>query len=152
MDQPGHSKNRPTTAPAEHPNQRQYRGSVVEADGVLVARESQKAGINDHDFCSGLKVTVCHYPPGASKWNPIEHRLFSKISRNWAGRPLESYETVVKYIRSTTTSTGLEVSARLLRKRYEKGEAISDQEMKQVVLTNHKTLPGWNYTLTPSTV
>ena len=94
----------------------------------------------------------CHYPPGASKWNPIEHRLFSQIIRNWAGRPLESYETVVKYNRSTTTSTGLEVSARLLRKRYEKGEAISDQEMRQVVLTNHKTLPGWNYTLTPSTV
>ena len=100
----------------------------------------------------GLKVTVCHYPPGASKWNPIEHRLFSQITRNWAGRPLESYETALKYIATTTTATGLQVSACLLRKRYPKGEAISDQEMNQVVLTRHKTLPEWNYTLTPSTV
>lgn len=100
----------------------------------------------------GLKVTVCHYPPGASKWNPIEHRLFSQISRNWAGRPLENYETAVKYIRTTTNSTGLKVCARLLQRRYEKGESISDQEMQQLVLTNHKTLPGWNYTLTPTTM
>ena len=97
-----------------------------------------------------LKVTVCHYPPGASKWNPIEHRLFSEISKNWAGKPLESYETVVKYIRTTKTSCGLEVRACLLQKKFEKGEAISDPEMKQVVLANCKTLPGWNYTLMPS--
>jgi hypothetical protein len=99
-----------------------------------------------------LKVTVCHYPPGASKWNPIEHRLFSQISKNWEGTPLKSYETVVKYIRTTTTSTGLRVRARLLHKRYERGESISDQEMQQLMLTNHKTLPGWNYTLTPATM
>lgn len=99
-----------------------------------------------------LKVTVCHYPPGASKWNPIEHRLFSQISKNWAGRPLESYETVVKYIQTTTTSTGLKVCARLLQKKYERGESISKQEMQQLALTNHKTLPGWNYTLTPATM
>ncbi len=99
-----------------------------------------------------LQVTVCHYPPGASKWNPIEHRLFSQISNNWAGRPLESYETVLKYIRTTTTSTGLEVSARMLHKKYEKGEKISDQQMRQLMLTNHITLPAWNYTLTPSTM
>lgn len=81
---------------------------------------------------------------------PIEHRLFSEISKNWAGKPLESYETVVNYVRTTTTSCGLEVNARLLRKKYEKGEAISDTEIKQIALTNHKTLPGWNYTLAPS--
>jgi hypothetical protein len=107
-----------------------------------------------HQLCNpyGLKVTVCHYPTGASKWNPIEHRLFSQISKNWAGRPLESYETVVNYIRTTTTSSGLQVNARLLPKRYPKGEAIPDQKMKQLVLTNHQTLPGWNYTLTPATM
>lgn len=77
----------------------------------------------------GLKVTVCHYPPGSSKWNPIEHRLFSQITKNWEGTPLQSYETVVKYIRTTKTSTGLKVSARLLCTRYEKGESISDEEM-----------------------
>ena len=105
-----------------------------------------------HKLCNrfGLKVTTCHYPPGASKWNPIEHRLFSEISKNWAGKPLVSYETVVKYIRRTTTSRGLKVRACLLRKTYAKGEALSDRDMKQVVLTHHKTLPQWNYTLTPS--
>jgi hypothetical protein len=99
-----------------------------------------------------LKVTVCHYPPGSSKWNPIEHRLFSQISNNWAGRPLQSYETALKYIRTTSTSTGLEVSARMLHKKYEKGEAISAQQLRQLMLTNHTTLPAWNYTLTPSTM
>ena len=70
----------------------------------------------------GLKVTVCHYPPGASKWNPTEHCLFS-ISNNWASRPLQDYETILNYIRTTTTSTGLRVRARLLCKKYEKGGA-----------------------------
>lgn len=103
-------------------------------------------------FCNpyGLKVTVCHYPPGASKWNPIEHRLFSQISKNWAGKPLESYETVIKYIRSTTTSGGLKVNAWLSLKRYEKGEEISNVEMKRLMVAGHQTLPAWNYTLTPS--
>ncbi|MGC9222943.1 MAG: ISAzo13 family transposase [Terracidiphilus sp.] len=100
----------------------------------------------------GLKVTVCHYPPGSSKWNPIEHRLFSQISNNWAGRPLESYETVLNYIRTTSTSTGLEVDARMLPRKYEKGEAISAGQMRQLMLANHTTLPAWNYTLTPSTM
>jgi len=99
-----------------------------------------------------LKVTVCHYPPGASKWNPVEHLLFSQISMNWAGRPLESYETVLNYIRTTTTATGLAVSARLLHKKYLKGEAISKQQMEQLLLNKHTTLPAWNYTLTPKTM
>lgn len=105
-----------------------------------------------HRLCNpyGLTVTVCHYPPGASKWNPIEHRLFSHISENWAGQPLESYETVVKYIGTTKTSGGLRVSARLSRRNYDKGEKISDQDMEQLVLTRHKVLPDWNYTLAPS--
>lgn len=105
-----------------------------------------------HQLCNrfGVKVTVCHYPPGASKWNPIEHRLFSEISKNWAGKPLENYETVVKYIRTTRTSHGLKVRACLLRKKYAKGEAVSDHEMKRLALTHHKTLPQWNYTLAPS--
>jgi len=78
-----------------------------------------------HDLCDtyGLKVTVCHYPPGSSKWNPVEHHLFSYISRNWAGVPLSSYETVLKYISTTKTSTGLRVAARLIRKNYPKGDS-----------------------------
>jgi len=105
-----------------------------------------------HRLCNPyrLTVTVCHYPPGASKWNPIEHQLFSQISNNWAGKPLESYETIVKYARTTKTSCGLRVSARLLRKKYDKGEKISDTQMKTLVLTPHKTFPNWNYTLAPS--
>lgn len=97
-----------------------------------------------------LTVTVCHYPPGASKWNPIEHRLFSEISKNWAGKPLETYETTVNYIRTTKTSSGLRVSARLMRRKYPRGEKILDKEMKQLVLNAHKILPAWNYTIAPS--
>lgn len=109
-----------------------------------------------HQLCDpfGLKVTVCHYPPGASKWNPIEHHLFSHISNNWAGKPLESYETVLKYIRTTKTcdglSGGLRVKACLVTKNYPKGEEISKAEMAQLLITPHKTLPSWNYTLAPS--
>jgi len=105
-----------------------------------------------HRICNtyGINVTVCHYPPGASKWNPIEHHLFSHISNNWAGKPLETYETVVKYIKTTTTSTGLSVKASLVSKNYEKGEKISASEMKLLSLNMHKTLPQWNYTLTHS--
>ena len=105
-----------------------------------------------HDLCNvyGLKVTVCHYPPGSSKWNPIEHHLFSHISRNWAGVPLSSYETVLKYISTTKTSTGLRVTAKLIRKNYPKGENISKSEIAALSLSYHKILPGWNYSLTPS--
>jgi len=105
----------------------------------------QQKLVNPH----GLTVTISHYPPGASKWNPIEHRVFCQISKNWAGQPLKSFQTAINYIRTTTTSTGLKVRARLLRKTYEKGEKISAQKMKQLALTRHKTLPMWNYTLRP---
>ena len=96
-----------------------------------------------------LTVTVSHYPPGASKWNPIEHRVFCQISKNWAGQPLKSFQTALNYIRTTTTLTGLKVRARLLRKKYEKGEKISAQKMKHLALSRHKTQPKWNYTLRP---
>ena len=98
----------------------------------------------------GLMVTVAHYPPGASKWNPIEHKLFSEISKNWAGRPLDSYETVVNYIRSTTTKTGLAVKAHLAERQYETGVKITDAQMKQLHVTWHESLPRWNYTLAPA--
>jgi len=103
-----------------------------------------------HDLCDayGLTVTVCHYPPGASKWNPIEHHLFSHISHNWAGQPLQSYETVVKYVRATTTTCGLRVTARLGQKHYDKGEEISHAQMGNLLLTPHKTLhPGTTHWL-----
>jgi len=96
-----------------------------------------------------VAVTVAHYPPGASKWNPIEHRLFSQISRNWAGRPLDSYETILNYIRTTTTQTGLRVKAYLDTRIYEKSAKISKAEMDCVRIHRHKTLPDWNYTIRP---
>jgi len=103
---------------------------------------------NRHD----VTVTLCHYPPGASKWNPIEHRLFSEISKNWAGKPLENFETVLKCIRATRTTSGLRVNARLLRKNYESGERATDAEMNKLSLSRHEVLPDWNYTLAPSTM
>ena len=98
----------------------------------------------------GLTVTVAHYPPGASKWNPIEHRLFSAISKNWAGRPLDTYETVLNYLCTTTTVTGLRVRAHLVQKRYEKGLSVTDAQMSTLQLTKDPTLPKWNYTLRPT--
>ncbi len=98
----------------------------------------------------GLTVTVAHYPSGASKWNPIEHRLFSEISKNWAGRPLDSYDTVLNYIRTTRTKTGLRVRAHLIPKDYEKGIKIPDAVIRQLPITNDATLPQWNYTLISS--
>ncbi len=95
----------------------------------------------------GLAVTVCHYPPGTSKWNKIEHRMFSYISLNWQGQPLESYQTVVNLIGGTRTKTGLKVKVRLDPREYEKGVSITDEQMKAIRLQPHKTHPQWNYTI-----
>ena len=100
------------------------------------------------DAC-GLEVTVCHYPTGCSKWNPIEHRLFSHISTNWAGVPLRSFETIRRYIAGTTTATGLQVTVSLKRGGNETGERVSDDEMRQLRLASHTVCPAWNYTLSP---
>ena len=98
---------------------------------------------------SNLAVTVCHYPPGTSKWNKIEHRMFSFISLNWQGQPLVSYATVVNLIGTTRTKSGLRVRAKLNTKFYEAGLKITDQEMKQLNLRPHTTHPAWNYTIAP---
>ena len=96
-----------------------------------------------------LAVTVCHYPTGASKWNPIEHRLFSEISKHWAGQPLTDYPTVVRLIAETTTRTGLQVNCALITKDYPTKIKVSDEQMRQLDLIKHPTLPNWNYTLFP---
>jgi hypothetical protein len=97
----------------------------------------------------GISVTVCHYPTGASKWNPTDHRLFSFISMNWAGVPLRSYDIILNQIRKTTTQQGLKVDAILNEKKYEKGIKISDDQMKEINLKKHDILPQWNYTIAP---
>jgi hypothetical protein len=98
---------------------------------------------------TGLRVTVCHYPPGTSKWNQIEHRLFSFISLTWKGQPLVSYETVINLISATTTKTGLRVRAKLDRKQYSAGAKVNDDDFESINLRSHKTLPDLNYTITP---
>ncbi|MCM3904876.1 MAG: ISAzo13 family transposase [Pyrinomonadaceae bacterium] len=97
----------------------------------------------------GLIVTVCHYPTGASKWNPIEHRLFSEISKTWAGCPLRTFAIAAHYIRETNTHTGLKVCAHLIRKKYATGEKISAEIMATLNIVYHTVCPQWNYTIYP---
>jgi hypothetical protein len=98
---------------------------------------------------SGLSLTVCHYPTGASKWNPVEHRLFSQISINWAGKPLRSLSTMLGYIRGTATQTGLRVRAWLNEKIYPKKVKVSNAEMKSLNLERLPTCPNWSYIIQP---
>jgi transposase len=98
---------------------------------------------------TGMTITVCHFPPGTSKWNRIEHRLFSAISSNWRGRPLESHQVVVNLIGATTTRTGLEVHAELDEGHYPLGVKISKTQMAQLPVTAHDFHGEWNYTLAP---
>ena len=97
----------------------------------------------------GIPITVCHYPPGTSKWNRIEHRMFSFISMNWKGKPLVNYETVVKLIGSTKTRNGLTVTARVDDKEYATGIKHSDEEMAKLRIETHTLHPKWNYTILP---
>jgi len=96
-----------------------------------------------------LTGTVCHYPTGCSRWNPIEHRLFGPISQNWAARPLATWETLLGYLQATTTATGLTVRAALHDGAYRTGESVPDAEMAALNLTKHDVCPTWNYTLRP---
>ncbi len=98
---------------------------------------------------TGLTLSVCHFPPGTSKWNKVEHRLFSFISSNWRGEPLRDYETVVKLIARTTTATGLRVVCRLDRRKYATGREVTDAEMKTVCLVPNRFHGDWNYLIKP---
>jgi hypothetical protein len=97
----------------------------------------------------GLEVTVCHYPTGASKWNPVEHRLFGPISTNWEGIPLRSPETVLRCLRGTETETGLRVTAQWHERVYKTGVKVTDREMQDLGIEYHATCPQWNYTIAP---
>ena len=92
---------------------------------------------------TGMAITVCHYPPGTSKWNTIEHRLFSFISLNWKGKPLVNYETVINLIGGTRTRSGLKVKAVLDTNLYETGVEISRKDIDQLRLKRHKVHPDW---------
>lgn len=101
---------------------------------------------------TGLKVFVCHFPPGTSKWNKIEHRLFSAITNNWRGRPLATHETVVSLIGSTTTRTGLKVRARLDRRKYRTGKKFTLAQRRAVKITRQEFHGEWNYSVEPNGV
>ena len=94
-----------------------------------------------------MEITVCHFPPGTSKWNKIEHRLFCHITMNWKGSPLEDYETVVQLIGAVKAKAGLKVKARLDLNEYEKGKVVTDLELKKISIKGHKFHPEWNYTI-----
>jgi hypothetical protein len=97
----------------------------------------------------GIIVTVCHYPTGCSKWNPVEHRLFSYISKNWEGKPLKTLGIMLGYIRGTTTRTGLLVKAFLDESVYKRGQKVTREDVERLKLTEHEICPQWNYTLRP---
>ncbi len=104
------------------------------------------------NFCDrfGLSVTVCHYPTGCSKWNPVEHRLFSYISINWAGKPMKTLEMMLGYIRGTTTVTGLKVKSFSDKHVYARGQEVTHEQQDRMKLAFHSICPQWNYTLHPA--
>lgn len=101
---------------------------------------------------TGLEISVCHFPPGTSKWNKIEHRMFSQISKNWRGRPLESLSVIVNLIAATTTKTGLTIQCQLDLNQYPKGIKITDDELASVNIIGDEFHPNWNYTILPLNV
>lgn len=103
------------------------------------------------DFCNeiGIPIVVSHFPPGTSKWNKIEHRLFSFISMNWRGKPLVSYETIINLISSTTTKAGLKVKAGIDYNEYQKGIKVTEAQMRMIDISRNEFHGEWNYTLKP---
>lgn len=125
---------------------------MIEADGggSNSSRSRQfKKRLQEFADESGLEITVCHYPPGTSKWNPIEHRLFSQISATWSGYVLSTLSIFLGFICRTTTSTGLKVTATHFQKHYAQGVRVSNADYKQIALRRHEVCPQWNYTISP---
>lgn len=138
-----------------HPIYPQAKALLILADGGggnFCRGWNWKAGLQRLADEFDLTITVAHYPPGASKWNPIEHCVFGPISQNWAGEPLISYETVLKFIRTTSTQTGLRCRARLDRKQYQTQLKVTKAEQAEINLNRRHIRPDWNYTIAPRTV
>jgi hypothetical protein len=134
---------------AAYPNARELL-ITADAGGSNGARPRLwKLALQDFADRTGLVATVCHFPPGTSKWNKIEHRLFSHISQNWRGRPLVNVDTVVELIAATTTRTGLRVRAKLDRRRYATGVEVSNAQMRELEIERHQFRGDWNYTVVP---
>ena len=109
----------------------------------------RKVKLQEFATVSGLSVSVSHYPPGTSKWNKIEHKMFSFISQNWRGTPLTSVELIVKLIAGTTNRKGLKIASELSSSNYETGVKISNEEMKLLKPAGNAFHPEWNYTISP---
>jgi hypothetical protein len=132
----------------------QSKRLMIEADsgGSNGARSRRyKKCLQEFADASGLEITVCHYPSGSSKWNPIEHRLFSQISMTWAGYVLSSVLILLGFIRRTTTQTGLQVTATHFDRKYQTGLKVSKAEFNAIRLIRHEVCPQWNYTIKPRT-
>lgn len=130
----------------------QAKRLMIEADsgGSNGARSRRyKQRLQEFADASGLAITVCHYPPGTSKWNPIEHRLFSQITATWAGYVLSTLHILLGFIRRTTTATGLIVTATYFEQTYPRGLKVSKADFKALALTRHEVCPQWNYTIRP---
>jgi transposase len=127
------------------------RELLICADSGSNAARSRlwKAKLQEFADQAGIAITVAHYPPGTSKWNKIEHRMFSFISLNWKGKPLVNYETVVNLIGATKTRKGLQIKARLDRRSYEKGKKVPDEIIDNLEIEYHSDFPAWNYTIRP---
>jgi len=115
-----------------------YRNRLWKAELAALAAET------------GLAITVCHYPPGTSKWNKIEHRMFSFITKNWRGKPLTSYQVIVELVAATTTATGLQILAEWDQGYYPTGTQVTDNQLAALPLTGHDWHPEWNYDLNPT--
>jgi hypothetical protein len=125
---------------------------MIEADsgGSNGSRSRRyKKRLQEFANVSGLEITVCHYPPGSSKWNPIEHRLFSQISATWSGYVLSTLLIMLGFVRQTTTETGLKVTANHFERDYPAGVKVSKAEFKAIQLTHDDVCPQWNYTIRP---
>ena len=130
------------------------RSLMIEADGggSNGSRSRQfKKRLQEFSDQNTVEIVVLHFPPGTSKWNPIEHRLFSQISATWAGYVLATLNVFLAFIRRTTTATGLKVTATLFEKQYAPGVRVSNAEFKQIALKRHDVCPQWNYTISPRT-
>jgi len=140
---------------------RQGRYLYDDLQGVLILADGGGSNASNsrgfkyflqHNFCNrfNISATVCHYPPGSSKWNPIEHRLFSAISSNFAGTPLTSYEVAQGYIDQTSNESGLTVESVVSEYEYCTGYQISNADFREINIIHHDTLPQWNYSIYPS--
>lgn len=136
------------------------RTSYAKAKGILITADGGgsngsrvrlwKVALQELADELGIPITVCHYPPGTSKWNPIEHKMFSHISTNWRGKPLRTFDDVVQYIRATTTQSGLTIDADIDPNTYEKGIKVSNKAFRAVNITRHDFHGEWNYCISPS--